>query len=125
MAKNTSQAAITATAADGVSTLGNDAPATSSKGASEASAAALTAAQAQAMVVGCLSRAMNGGVGPNTVLLISSQVSAHTDAAGNVLSVRFHPPLKPALQQRCASTLFGRTLVGGPDVHFSVNLARR
>jgi len=85
----------------------------------------LTINEARALVVACLTASTSSPGQPNTVVTISSQVTAMLDATGAVKAVRFSPPLRPDIQQRCGGGLFGRSIQGSGSVSFRVTYAAR
>jgi FecR-like protein len=81
--------------------------------------------EARALVVACITGAM-GKAQSDKVLTVSSDVTARSGADGTVQTVRFSPPLRADLQQRCAGALFGRSLAaGGASISFRVTFAQR
>lgn len=88
---------------------------------------ALSAAQAQAAMTACLGKqAAEHGADDSVRVTISSTVRLRLDAQRRVISAQFSPPLKPELQQRCAATVFGRTLTGTAEpVEFAVAFRSR
>ncbi|MBW2528788.1 MAG: hypothetical protein JRI23_31725 [Deltaproteobacteria bacterium] len=59
-------------------------------------------------------------------MTISSTVQIRLDADRRVMSVRFMPPLKPDLQQRCAGTVLGKRVDhDGPSAQFHVQFSPR
>jgi hypothetical protein len=80
--------------------------------------------EARAIVVACLTGSMGKATG-DTVVTVSSQVTAHVGSDGTIGSVRFAPPLRPDLQQRCGGALFGRTVAGASSLSFRVTFAQR
>jgi hypothetical protein len=84
--------------------------------------APLTNSSAHAIVASCLAASAARGEGTSARLLISSRVTAVPDSGGKVMAVRFSPPLRPDLQERCGGALFGREVGGGGNLSFSVNV---
>lgn len=72
----------------------------------------LSVAEARGVVLGCLQQALDhpddGGEGREVT--VSSAVTVTLGPEGRVDAVRFSPPLRPDLQQRCGGALFGRQL---------------
>lgn len=85
----------------------------------------LSVGQARGLVVGCLSGNAKRDEGTDTLVTISSQVTAVLAADGSVEAVRFSPPLRPDLQSRCGGALFGRKIEGGSSVSFGVTFTAR
>lgn len=91
---------------------------------SPAPSAPWSIAQAKATMAGCLAVRETSDGDSSLRVSIATRVTLHLDEAHQVRSIRFVPPLAPATQQRCASTLFGRTLdVAGPMAEFSVSVS--
>jgi ferric-dicitrate binding protein FerR (iron transport regulator) len=86
----------------------------------------LTVAAARALLLGCLTASANAGGGSGVNVTISTTVSLQLDDAGKLRSVRFDPPLRPDLQQRCAAVLFGHGIAAkGRSASFTVVLSSR
>lgn len=85
----------------------------------------LTVNQARGLVVGCLSGKTKRDEGTDTLVTISSQVTAVLAADGSVDAVRFSPPLRPDLQSRCGGVLFGQKIDAGGSVSFGVTFTAR
>jgi len=83
--------------------------------------ASLGLGEARQALAGCLGRAETSD-GESTVrVTIDTHVTLQLDADGQVTAVRFAPPLAPALQQRCAGSLFGRRIqTSGSSADFEV-----
>ena len=104
---------------------GTEAPAEPA-GSGEVDPGAITVAQAQALVAGCLNASAPAVESDDTEVIVSSQVTAVLDAEGQVSSVRFAPPLRPDLQSRCGSTLFGhRVSATTSKITFPVQVSSR
>ncbi|MBW2454774.1 MAG: FecR domain-containing protein [Deltaproteobacteria bacterium] len=80
---------------------------------------------AQGLVVGCVRGASEGAAASKTRMTISSQVTVTAGDDGTVVAVRFAPPLRPDLQQRCGAVLFGRRIADGPSLSFPIDVAAR
>ncbi|RLB49292.1 MAG: hypothetical protein DRI90_24665 [Deltaproteobacteria bacterium] len=80
---------------------------------------------AQALVSSCLRTASERATAPKLQVTITSMVTVTADADGKVGAVRFVPPLRPDLQQRCGSALFGRRLAKGATLSFPINVSAR
>ena len=88
---------------------------------------AIDLAAARSRMVACLGAPSAAAAdGSDVRVIISSTVRLQLDADRRIISVRFMPPLKPDLQQRCAGTLFGRRLAGtGTSAQFHVQFSPR
>jgi hypothetical protein len=84
----------------------------------------LTLDEARAIMVACLSSDVTSG-DPSTRVTVSTQITVQLDGDGNVTTVRFDPPLRPDLQQRCGGALFGRLIEGSGSVSFRILFATR
>jgi hypothetical protein len=92
---------------------GADSAAADAAGLGPAASTVITVGQARATMIGCLGAPATDRTGHEPVrVTISSKVRLRLDDERRIVSVQFVPPLKPELQQRCASTLFGRQLAG-------------
>ncbi len=80
---------------------------------------------AQALVVGCLRAASERPAASKMRMTISSQVTVTAGEDRRVDAVRFAPPLRPDLQQRCGALLFGRRIADGPSLSFPIDVATR
>lgn len=76
----------------------------------EASPVAFSALRSQ--LVACLT-AERGAVDPSLRVVASTDVRFRLDPEGRVATVRFIPPVRADLQQRCAAPLLGRVVEGG------------
>jgi hypothetical protein len=73
-------------------------------------------AAARSRIMSCLQTLSQSSAGGDAVrVTISSQVRLRLDRERRIISVRFSPPLKPELQQRCAGAVLGQILAGGSD----------
>ncbi|MEZ4444329.1 MAG: FecR domain-containing protein [Polyangiaceae bacterium] len=83
--------------------------------------AKISVAQAQSLMLGCLHSAASAGA-TDTKVTIASQVTVSLGGSGEVTSVKFSPPLRPDVQERCAGSLFGRNVEGSGKVSFPVQV---
>jgi len=105
-------------------------PPASENGAAEPPAAELPPAldrnRAQALVLGCVRAAADGAdTSSKTKVTINSRVTVTASDAGTVGAVRFDPPLRPDLQQRCGAALFGQRMAPGTSLAFVIQVAGR
>jgi len=79
-------------------------------------AGTIDSAGARSRIMACLQTPSESSAAQDAVrVTISSQVRLRLDRDRRIISVRFAPPLKPELQQRCAGTVLGRTLAGSSE----------
>ena len=81
--------------------------------------------QARAMVLGCLYAGRDKDNPADLRVTVSSRVDLKLDTAGKVSAVRFTPPLKPELQQRCGGALFAQHIDGAGSASFNIRFAPR
>lgn len=96
---------------------------TAAEAAETAQLPALTAGQARALVVACL-RNEADRTDAERLVTISSQVTALVGENGTVDTVRFSPPLRPDLQERCGAALFHHRTEGQSSLSFHVHVSR-
>jgi ferric-dicitrate binding protein FerR (iron transport regulator) len=84
----------------------------------------ISVAAARGIVLGCLRQALASGSDEGPELTVSSAVTVTLGPEGRVDAVRFSPPLRPDLQDRCGGTLFGKSLDAEGKASFHVALSR-
>jgi hypothetical protein len=85
----------------------------------------LSVDQARAIVLACIYASSDGDAPSDVRVTVSSRVSVKLGEAGDVRAVRFSPPLKPALQQRCGGALFGKSIDAPGAASFRIHFAPR
>jgi len=84
----------------------------------------LTLSAARALLVGCLSADLNDS-DPALRVTVSSEVRLRLGGDGDVTAVRFDPPLRPDLQERCGGLLYGMALDAPSETSFEVDFKAR
>jgi hypothetical protein len=86
--------------------------------------AKLSIAAARSLLVGCLSADLNDS-DPALRVTVSSEVRVRLGLDGRVTALRFDPPLRLDLQERCGGLLYGMELDAPSDASFEVDFKAR